>query len=102
MDDEELISDMSQDFIDEIPQMLQEMEQIFSAAQEEEASRYAHTLNGASGNFSALALAKTAREMEVYCQKGNFDAALALVAVAKEQLEDIRQILIENGYLDAD
>lgn len=79
MDDESMIQEIIDTFLEDQPRQLAKLEEAFGNKDIEQIERIAHTIKGASGNVRGLAMNAVALDMEQAAKDGDFDTALGLM-----------------------
>lgn len=92
--DEELMVELVEVFLEDLPERLQEIEAALAAGDAETLSRAAHTLKGSVGNFAAHAAYETAFELETLAKQGT-EGADQVYAKLGAQIELLKKALGE-------
>ncbi len=96
----ELVRTIVRSFLDRSTAILASLHEALAARESDLATRYAHSLKGASGNLGAAALADGCARVESAAADGDLPAAVAAAASLGAELDAVRQCL--NDYLNRD
>jgi CheY-like chemotaxis protein/HPt (histidine-containing phosphotransfer) domain-containing protein len=88
-DDMEFFKSMLADFIKNLPERIENLEEALSQEDIKSLTRLAHNLKGASANFSAEGIRKTAAEIEINGNNGEMTNVSALIIRIKDEIPKI-------------
>jgi 3-isopropylmalate/(R)-2-methylmalate dehydratase small subunit len=92
-DDEELVAEIVELFLDDAPQQIASIEAAVAAKDGEEIRNRAHALKGAAANMGAADLCEKARQMEMAAEGGRSDEAVGLLDAVRESFARLREAL---------
>ncbi len=93
MGDEELVQEVLDMFLDNLPQRIQELQAALDAADSQAARMAAHTIKGMAANTSAEALRAIAKEMEEAAESGDLEAVREKMEALVDRFEELRAML---------
>lgn len=102
MGDEELADEIINDFILDVPNNISALKEALKKNDAYSLQQRAHTLKGASGNVSAVALQEIARRIELAGETEDFAKAGPLIAELDEQLEKLKKNLGVGPSINGD
>ncbi len=94
-EDIDLLSSVVDYFLEDFPNLLQDLTERIDASDAEEACRLAHSLKGLCSNFEAAAATQAGAVLEAACTDENFEEALELISPLTEQLRQLTLVLTE-------
>ncbi|MEW6428075.1 MAG: ATP-binding protein [Thermodesulfobacteriota bacterium] len=93
MGDANLVAEVIKVFLDETPKLFAKLDEATHALDGPGMKLHSHTIKGAAGNVSALALKQLGQVMEDLATAGDLEGAANLLPVFREAFEDLRKIL---------
>lgn len=97
--DEELITEILQDYLGQLPLRIQELSTALSEEDYDRARAAAHSLKGASANISAAAMRKTALEIEEICAQRRDGAPGVYIERLETESRRLSEALKASGYM---
>jgi two-component system sensor histidine kinase/response regulator len=97
MNDEELVEEIIDAFLVDTPQRIATLREALSRKDTSLVWREAHTLKGAAGNVSAIALRELALEAERAGAAAELDKVASLIAKIDEQFEILKKTVARTG-----
>jgi len=91
MDDDELVKELIEEFLKEIPQPLKDLQTALKSADHQQIRYQGHTIKGTSGNMGAISLQKVAARLEAAGQSEDMETAQALINQLMEQFEKFKK-----------
>ena len=91
--DMELLAEMVDLFFESCPELLSDIRNAIKAENSELLERFAHTLKGSVGNFSAPGAFAAAFKLEKMAQEGRIDSAEDAYTVLEGEIERLRPVL---------
>lgn len=88
-DDTGLLLNMIGFFKEDAPELLEKLAEAIDQNQQEEATRFAHSLKGLCSNYDADAAVSTTLEVETDCRVGDLSAAKAKLEKLSQRLDDL-------------
>ncbi len=102
MGDEELARLVISSFVEDMPRQFEQLKAALGREDGTESRRLSHTVKGAAGNVSGLALQSTAGQMEKACTKGELPRAAKLLPRLDANFEAFNRALREAGFMNVD
>jgi CheY-like chemotaxis protein/HPt (histidine-containing phosphotransfer) domain-containing protein len=96
MGDEELANKILGEFLEDVRRMITALKEALDNDDASLVQHRAHTLNGASATFGAVALQEMAHHIEVAGEAGDLDKAGSLVTKINEQLEMLSDLALRD------
>ncbi len=93
MDDEEVVSQVLNLFLENIPQRIQELQAALDAEDAPAARMAAHTIKGMAGNLGTMALRALAGEVETAAHAGDLDAVRGKIDDLERRFQVVRETL---------
>lgn len=95
----DFIVELVDTYLQDSPEMLQQMHQALEANDAEPFRRAAHSLKSNSANFGAMQLSALARELEFMGRENRLEQAGEILAKAEEEYAQVEQALeaLKNG-----
>ena len=90
MGDEDLVKEISRDFLDDIPKQLALLREAVGRGDGPGASKLAHSIKGACGSVGAMAMAGAAAELEEAGKSGRPEAISGLLLEVERQFVGVR------------
>ncbi|MEQ9409247.1 MAG: PAS domain S-box protein [Fuerstiella sp.] len=91
--DEEILISLIDCFLEDAPDLLQQLKQQISDAKDGEATRMAHSLKGLSASFDATIVTDTAQQMETFCRNSLLEQARPLLARLEQEVRHLSEAL---------
>jgi len=99
MQDEELIKDIIEGFLEEVPGQIAALSEALEKKDADLIRRQAHTLKGASASIGASAMQETAYQVELAAKAETLDKAYGLIHELHGQLKALKEALIGSGIV---
>lgn len=96
MDDEELVRELIEEFLKEIPQRLSDLEHALTQPDFKQIRSQGHTIKGTSGNMGAISLQKVAARLEAAGQADDLETATSLIQQLQDQFERFKSETEKN------
>jgi len=91
LDDEELVKELIQEFLEEMPGRLEELKAALEALDFKSIRSQGHTIKGTAGNMGAIALQKVAARLEAAGQGMDKETASQLTEQLEQQFQIFRK-----------
>ncbi|MCP4599036.1 MAG: response regulator [Proteobacteria bacterium] len=101
-DDKLLARRAIEGFLENMPQQLAALETALEQEDALESQRIAHTVNGAAGNMSSLALKEIALEIETACIKGELERASRLLPFLNDVFDTLKREIAKTSLVCID
>jgi HPt (histidine-containing phosphotransfer) domain-containing protein len=89
-----VIETIGQDFLDDCPRQMKEIEDAIHASEFESLRRSAHTLRGLAGNFNATRIAELASDLEQFGNEADVPEAGLVYSRLKSEIEALNLALV--------
>lgn len=96
MEDEELVRELIDEFLKEIPERLSDLEKALAQPDYQQIRSQGHTIKGTSGNMGAIALQKVAARLEAAGQADDLETAASLIQQLQHQFKQFRSEALHN------
>jgi CheY-like chemotaxis protein len=90
-----VIETIGQDFLDDCPRQMKEIEDALHAAEFASLRRSAHTLRGLAGNFNATRIAELASELEQFDNEADVPEAGLVYSRLQSEIEALNRALVD-------
>lgn len=87
LDDEDLVRELIDEFLIEIPQRLEELAKSLESGDSNQIRYQGHTIKGTSGNMGAISLQKVAARIEAAGQADDIETATSLTEQLRQQFD---------------
>lgn len=98
MDDKELAKTVLDNFIEDIPNQIEQLYNNLKNGNIKESERIAHSIKGASANIGGEALREIAYRIEKLCKEQNLNEALSLFTTLQYKFEELKSVIKEIFY----
>jgi two-component system sensor histidine kinase/response regulator len=91
--DEEILRELFQIFLEEIPRMLGNVHAAVAEADAQRLMKAAHALKGSAANIAALRVARAAADLEAMGRAGDLGAVFAAYGRLEAEIEQLESVL---------
>ncbi len=98
IDDKELAKTVLNNFIEDIPNQIEQLNNNLKSGNIKESERIAHSIKGASANIGGEALREIAYRIEKFCKEQNLNEAISLLPTLKSKFEELKSVIKEIFY----
>jgi len=96
MGDEDLADEILDVFMDDAPRKITAIKKAINNGDTLSVQNEAHALKGASANIGALALQKTAYQIEIAGGEKDLDKSLSLIQKISDQFEELKKVALKD------
>jgi HPt (histidine-containing phosphotransfer) domain-containing protein len=91
--DSDLLSELTQMFLEEVPERLEALQEAVDKGDEQTIQRIAHTLKGSSGNMGARQMSRLCLDLEQAGESNDLSSAADILELLNKEFDRVREEL---------